>query len=331
MGAEQKRGDHQMKSMVLDGVEQPLVMKELPDLAAGDGETVVTLKAAALNHRDVWIQAGKYAGLKFPIILGSDGSGVLANGSAVIINPSLDWGTQQRGFGPAFRILGLPNDGTFAQQVKVPSVNIAPKPAHLTHEQAAALPLAGLTAYRALFSRSNLQAGERVLITGIGAGTAQFALQFALAAGAQVHVTSGSDEKIAQAKALGAQGGANYTDPNWVQTLTAVGGFDVIIDSAGGDGFLQLIELAATGGRIAFFGATQGNPSKFELRRVFWKQVSLLGTTMGSPKDFADMTDFVARHKITPIVDQVVPLADANHAMQRMAKGQQTGKLVLSI
>ena len=320
-----------MKAMVLDGIEQPLVLKSLPDLVPGPEQTVVRLKAAALNHRDVWIQSGKYAGLKFPITLGSDGSGELQDGSAVIINPSLDWGTQERAFGSSFRILGLPDNGTFAEQVQVPTRNVTPKPAHLSHEQAAALPLAGLTAYRALFSRVNLQAGERVLITGIGAGTALLAMQFALAAGAQVHVTSGSDDKLSRAQALGAAGGANYNDPNWGKSLQSAGGFDVVIDSAGGDGFAQLIELAAPGGRISFFGATHGNPSKFELRRVFWKQISLLGTTMGSPDDFANMAAFVTRHNIVPVIDQTMPLHDANIALQRMATGLQFGKLVLSV
>src|SRR5215831_2271910 len=252
------------------------------------GEAVVAIRCAALNHRDVWIQKGLYAGLKFPIILGSDGAGVVIEtgsgvdpawrGKEVIINPSIAWGESERWQGKDFRILGLPDNGTFAERVKVPATQLVSKPAHLDFAHAAALPLAGLTAYRALFSRAGLVSGERVLVTGIGGGVALFALQFALAAGATVYVTSGSDEKLARAKQLGAAGGANYRKESWFKDLKRVG-FDVIIDSAGGKGFSQLTNLAAPGGRIAFFGATLGNPAELDLRRIFWKQLNVLGST----------------------------------------------------
>ena len=321
-----------MKAMVLHGVEQPLTLEDRADLAAGVDQTVVFVRAAALNRRDAWIQMGQYGGLKFPIVLGSDGCGTTADGRAVIIDPALDWGNDPRAQQKSFRILGLPDDGTLAEQVVVPTQNIYPKPTHLSDAQAAALPLAGLTAYRAVFTRAQLQADERVLITGIGAGTATLALQFALAAGAQVWVTSGHDHKLQRASEIGAQGGANYKDAEWGKKLATQGPFDVIIDSAGGDGFAQLIELARPGGRIATFGATQGVPSKpMGMHRIFWKQISVLGTTMGTPQDFAGMLNLVNTKRIVPVVDQVFALAEANAAVQRIRATEQFGKIVLAV
>jgi len=329
-----------MKAAVFTGIKQPLAIQQLPDPVAGPGQAVVRLKAAALNHRDLWTQLGLYPNITLPIILGSDGAGVVSTvgpgadpswgGREVIINPSLDWGPDPRFQGTAFRILGLPDNGTFAELVAIPAANLAPKPAHLSWEQAAALPLAGLTAWRALFTRAQLQAGERVLVTGVGGGVALFALQFAAAAGAEAWVTSGSPDKLARAQALGARGGVNYREAGWAASLQKLAGrFDVIVDSAGGEGLARLIDLAAPGGRIVFFGATTGNPQALDMRKCFFRQLNLLGTTMGSPADFAGLTAFVARHRITPVVDRVFPLAAAEAALRHMEAGAQCGKIVL--
>ena len=330
-----------MKALVLHGKNEPLRFGDAADPVAGANEVVVQIQAAALNHRDLWIQQGLYAGLKFPIILGSDGFGrVIAAGEgvnsalvgqSVIINPGLQWGDRPEAQDAKFRILGLPEDGTFAERVKVPASAVVSAPKHLSAEAAAALPLAGLTAYRALFSRAAVRAGERVLVSGIGGGVALFALQFAVAAGAHVWVTSGSDDKIARAVSLGAAGGINYKSAEWVAGLKglAPGGFDVIVDSAGGPGFPKLIEVAAPGGRIVFYGATLGNPPEIDLRRVFWKQVSLMGTTMGSPMEFAAMVSFVEKNLIVPLADKIFPLADGNAAFAAMDKSEQFGKIVL--
>lgn len=332
-----------MNAAVITEIKKPVACQSVPDPVAAPGHAVVRVKAAALNHRDLFINLGQYAGIKLPLIPGSDGSGVVESvdspndqawvGREVIINPALDWGDDPRAQGPKFRILGLPESGTFAEKISVPAANLAAKPAHLTWEQAAALPLAGLTAWRALFTRAQLKAGEKVLVTGIGGGAALYALQFAVAAGAQVWVTSSSAEKITRAQTLGASGGINYRDADWVSALqTKAGGlFDVIIDSAGGDGFLSLIELTKPGGRIAFFGATVGNPKGFDLRRGFFRQINILGTTMGSPQDFAGMTAFVTQHKIVPTVDRVFPLAQTEQAFRHMESSTQFGKIVLSI
>jgi NADPH:quinone reductase-like Zn-dependent oxidoreductase len=332
-----------MQALILEGVNQPIRLKEVPDPQPGAGEVLVQLKAAALNHRDVWIQKGQYAGLKFPVIPGSDGAGIVTKagagtdttllGKEVIINPGLFWGDNPRTHDrKTFRILGLPDDGTFAGFVKVPAAYVHPKPAHLPFEQAAALPLGGLTGYRALFTRAGLQSGEKVLITGVGGGVAQLVMQFAVAQGAEVYVTSGSDEKIARAVAMGASGGTNYKQSGWAEGLKAqAGAFDVIIDSAAGDGFVKLIDLAALGGRIVFYGGTKGVINGIVPGKVFWKQLSILSCTMGSEKDFADMLSFVTEKRIEPVVDKVFPLANGEVALRYMDSAGQFGKIVLEV
>ena len=331
-----------MQAMILNGINQPLTLQEAPDPQPGEQEVIVKLAAAALNHRDVWIQMGQYAGLRFPIILGSDGAGIVTEvgtgvdkswlGQAVIINPGTNWGDDPRAQARQYKILGLPDDGTFAQFVKAPAANLLVKPSHLSFEAAATLPLGGLTAFRALFTRTQLQPNERVLITGVGGGVAVLAFQFAVACGAQVYVTSGSDEKIERARQLGALGGANYRQVDWDKQLrTQAGGFDVIVDSAGGDGFNRLLDLAVPGGRITTYGATLGLPKDMDLRRIFWKQLSLIGSTMGTQVDFAAMVKFVEDKKLEPVIDQVFPLVQAEAAMQRMHAAEQFGKIVLAI
>ncbi|HMH24707.1 MAG TPA: zinc-binding dehydrogenase [Puia sp.] len=328
-----------MHALVITDKNRPIVMQEREALHAGKGEAIVKVYAAALNHRDVWIQKGQYAGLRYPIIPGSDGAGVVVEGPGewigkeVIINPAIGWGNspthqdQQ-----TFKILGLPDDGTFAEYVKVPAGNLAEKPQHLSFEEAAALPLAGATAYRSLFTRAQLRAREKVLITGIGGGVALSALKFALAAGARVYVSSGDDEKIARAIALGAKGGVNYKQDNWVESLQEqAGGFDITIDGAGGEGMSALMELASPGGRLVFYGSTCGNPSSLVARRIFWKQLNILGSTMGSPEDFNAMIGFVNKFAIRPAIDKVFPFADGEAAFRRMENAQQFGKIVLKV
>jgi len=329
-----------MRCVQLTGIDQ-LAVTDTPEPTPAVGEVVVALRAAALNHRDVWIKRGQYAGLKYPCIPGSDGAGVVQAvgagvdaaeiGREVIINPAFDWGTDEKAAGSTFTILGLPRAGTLAEQAAVPAAQLASRPAHLSWEEAAALPLAGLTAYRALFSRARLHAGERVLISGIGGGVALFAFQFAVAHGAEVWVTSGHPEKIARAVALGAKGGFDYTQPGWTAQASRAGPFTLIVDSAGGEGFESLIDLAAPGGRIVFYGATQGNPPVLPMRKVFWRQLTLLGTTMGSPADWAAMTAFVARHHLKPVVSATFPLERAADAFTLMERGGQFGKIVVTI
>lgn len=331
-----------MKAIVLNGVKGPLILQEVPVPALAAHEALVRVRAAAFNRRDWWIQQGQYSGLKFPIVLGSDGAGIVEQvgaadyqrwlGREVVINPSLSWGEQQAFQGKAFHILGLPQDGTFAEYVRVPIANLHEKPSHLSFEEAAALPLGGLTAYRALFGRAALMAGEKVLIVGVGGGVATFALQMAVHAGAVVYVTSSTASKIERAKALGASGGVLYTEANGVQRLQEeAGGFDVIVDSALGAAFASHLDLANPGGRIVFFGGTAGNIPELNARKLFWKQLSLLGTTMGSPIDFTHMLAFVNKHQLKPLVDSVYSLKDAESALRQMDSSTQFGKIVLKI
>ncbi len=339
-----------MNAIRLAEKNQPVQLIDAPIPIAGPGEVLIKLRAAALNHRDVFVQQGLYPGIKLPVILGSDGAGIVAevgagvDGSwrerAIIINPAINWGDNPKFYGPDFRILGMPDNGTFAEYIAVGAKYIHAKPTHLSFEQAAALPLAGLTAWRALMSRAGLHTSgttEKVLITGIGGGAALFALQFAVAAGAEVWVTSGSDEKLEKAKKLGATAGVNYREPDWAKTLmTQTGGgragyFDVIIDSAGGPDFAKLIDVAAPGGRIAFFGGTTGNITDIIPPKVFFKQLSIFGSTMGTESEFSDMLAFVTTHQLIPIVDETFALAAIEMAMQKMNEGKQFGKLILEI
>ncbi len=335
-----------MKAIVLRELGGPdkLLLEEMPDPQPGAGEVVVKLHAAALNHRDQWIRHGQYAGIKLPIILGSDGAGVVHAvgagvdeallGNEVIINPSLDWGDNEAVQGKNYRILGLPEDGTYAEFIKVPAGNVVAKPAHLSFEEAAAIPLGALTAYRAVATRAQVKAGETVLVTGVGGGVATFAVQIAKALGARVLVTSGSDEKIERAKQLGAEGGANYKTQDWGKEITALtggAGPDVVIDSAGADTLETAVKIVKPAGRIVFFGATNGLAPGLDLRRIFFKQLNLLGSTMGSPREFVAMLQLYNEHKVKPAVDKVFPLAETAAAHQRMEEAGQFGKIVLQI
>ena len=332
-----------MKALVLTSKEDGVVFNpDYPKPAAGPGEVLVKVKAAALNHRDVWITKGMYAGIKYPTILGSDGVGdVVAVGEGVdtgligqevVLNPNVGWGDNPRHQLRSYSILGLPKDGTLAEYVVVDADRVRAKPAHLLVEQAAALPLAGMTAYRALFGCAGLQPHEKVLINGVGGGVALYAMQFAVACGAQVFVTSGSEDKISRAIAMGAKAGANYKEEGWQKAFAkAHGEMDVIIDSAGGNGFAALVDLVAFGGRIAFYGGGQGNINNLNPQKLFWKQASILGSTMGSDQEFSAMVDFVEKHQIVPVVDSVYTLENGKAAFEHMANGAQFGKIVVNI
>lgn len=336
-----------MKAIIQPALHQPAHYTDVEKPVAGPGEVVVKLKAAALNHRDVFIQKGMYPGIKLPVIPGADGAGIVVEtgegvdpiwrNQAVVVNPSLNWGPNPHAFGPNFAILGMPDNGTFAEYLKIGATYLHHKPAHLSFEQAAAIPLAGLTAWRVLMTRAGFKPTDKVLITGIGGGVALFVLQFAVSAGAEVWVTSGSEEKLQRAISMGAKGGVNYRNSDWLATLmTQTGGgragyFDVIIDSAGGPDFNKLIDAAAPGGRIAFYGGTTGNIPELTPGRVFFKQLNIYGSMMGTEKEFSEMVRFVAENELLPIVDEIFPLADAERALRRMDEGKQFGKIVLKI
>jgi NADPH:quinone reductase-like Zn-dependent oxidoreductase len=331
-----------MQGLVLSTVDSPPVFQTVTKPEPGPGQVRIKLAAAALNRRDVWIMRGKYPGIRTPVILGSDGCGVVdAVGDGVdslpsgrvILNPSMHWGDSLAHQSLKYQILGLPKNGTFAEYVVLPARNVHAAPAHLSDVEAAALPLAGLTAYRALVTRAQLKAGEKVLITGIGGGVAIKALQIALALGAsEVWVTSSRDAAIEQAVALGAAGGVKYTDEDWSRQLQrkVPTGFDVIVDSAGGEGFGGLIRVAGMGGRIVFFGGTVGKWPRILPQYLFFKQISILGTTMGGDAEFADLLALVAKTGLRPVVSDVRPLADGASAFLHLEASRQIGKVVLT-
>jgi len=336
-----------LKAVRLHELEGPegLRYEDVPDPEPGSGEVVVRLRNAALNRRDVFATRGQYPGAKpeaLPVVLGSDGSGEVAakgdgadgleEGSDVVIHPSLFWGDDPRIPGKNYRILGLPDDGTYAQFVKVPAENVFAKPSHLSHEEAAAVPLAALTAYRALFTRGQLREGETVLIPGAGGGVATFLVQMASAAGATVFVTSGSEAKIEKAKELGAEGGITYDTKNWSKELRGMtGGVDLSVDHVGGEAIEACLTLAKQGGRVVIYGGTAGPKAEVMLPRIFLKQLDVLGTAMGSAKEFGEMLAFYEEHSLHPVVDETFLLEETPAAMNHMEEGSGIGKIVLQI
>lgn len=331
-----------MKALVLNQNSYGFEVREIQRPQVRDFHVLIRVKAAAINHHELWTITEKELKSDSEIILGSDGSGIIEEvgkglkrfrvGDEVIINPSINWGSGKRAQSGNFEILGFPTRGTFSEYLMIGEQYVHHKPAHLSFQEAAALPLAGLTAYRALFTRGELEAGNTVLITGIGGGAALFALNFAVAAGADVYVTSGNSDKISRAVELGAKGGANYREKTWGSQLQAMAdGFDVIVDSAAGKGFRELTELCRPGGRIALFGRTAGTIAELNPKTIFWKQLSIHGTTMGTNPEFKKMIALVTGKKIFPVIDSVFPGSDLNAAFGKMAKGEQFGKIVINM
>ena len=336
-----------MKAMILHELGGPdsLSFEDAPDPDPGSGETVVRLRAAALNRRDVFVTRGQYPGAKpetLPVILGSDGSGEVVargdgaagpdEGTEVVVNPALYWGDDPQKPGKEYRILGLPDDGTFAQLVKVPAENVFPKPSHLSHEEAAAIPLGALTAYRALVTRGGVKEGETIVVPGIGSGVATFVVQLAVGLGAHVFVTSGSDEKIEKAKELGAEGGVNYNSEDWSRELKSMtGGVDLSVDHVGGEAFDAMVSLAKPGSRIVTYGATAGPKVTVVMPRIFLKHLTVLGTAMGTNEEFGAMLDLYAEHGLRPTINETFPLEEVAAAMERMEEGAGMGKIVLDV
>jgi zinc-binding alcohol dehydrogenase/oxidoreductase len=316
------------------GPPSVLRLAEHPDPSPGPGEIVVALRAAALNRRDTGVRKGFYGDYPLPLVPGSDGAGIRRDtGEEVVVLPSLGWGDREDAPADGFRILGGPDDGTYAELVAVPGENVFPKPARLSFEEAAALPLAGLTAYRAVFTRGRVEAGETVLVLGAGSGVSTFAVSLAVQAGARVLVTSSSEEKLARTRELGADAGVDYTQGDWaeeVRALTGGRGVDVVVDSIGST-WADSLRCLRRGGRLVVFGATGGATVELPVRQVYLNQVSVLGTTMGSPREFAALLEAVARGGWRPVVDSVRPLAEAASAHERMEAGSHFGKLVLAV
>jgi len=328
--------------LTLAGPEPRFDLVDLPDPVAGPGEVVVELVTAALNRRDWWIWRDPSTAA--PITLGSDGAGRVAAvgadvrgiavGDEVVIDPALGWGDGEDAAAPGFDILGSPAPGTFAERVAVPAINVHPRPAALTWAESAAFPLAGLTAWRAVATCAGAAPGRRVLITGGGSGVSTFCIQIAGALGAEVFVTSGSDAKIARCVELGARQGFRYDDPEWpAQVRAATGGEGVhaVVDSFGGAGWAQALEALARGGVLVNYGDTGGDEATIPVAAIYWAWRSLVGTTMGSPREFRALCEHLATASWRPAIDSVHALGDIAAAARRLTEPDRFGKVVLQI
>lgn len=310
-----------------------LELAEVPDPVAEPGWTVVELRAAALNWHDVLVRQGQY-GSPLPHTPGADGAGIdLSTGDEVVVLPSLWWGSDESAPSPDWEILGDHRPGTYAERVLVPTDSVAPKPAGLSWAEAAALPLVGVTTYRALFTRGRLKEGESLLVLGAGGGVSTMAISLAAAVGARVFVTSSSDDKITAARELGAHGGVRYDDPAWTSAareLAGGRGFDVVLDPVGN--WAQALEALRPGGRLVVLGANRADRAELNVRPYYFGQFDLLGTTMGSPRDFARLLGLMAEHSVPPpIIDRTFGLDRADEAHLHLEAGRGFGKVVLEI
>jgi zinc-binding alcohol dehydrogenase/oxidoreductase len=309
-----------------DGGPEVLRYEEAPDPVPGEGEVLVELRAASLNHLDLWLRQGLPSVPK-PRILGADGAGVIAGtGERVVINPGL---AHEGGV----HVLGEHRDGTHAELVAVPRSAVHPIPAGLSFEEAAAFPLVFETAYRMLVTKAALQPGEWVLIWGIGSGVATAALAIAKALGANAVVTSSSEAKLARARELGADATVDHATedvPARVRELSG-GGAHVVVEHVGEATWARSLASARTGGRVVVCGATSGPNPPAALHRIWWRELEIYGSTMGTPADFKGAYDLIAAGKARPVIDSVFPLAEARAAHERMERGDQLGKIVLRI
>ncbi|WP_370086146.1 zinc-binding alcohol dehydrogenase family protein [Ekhidna sp.] len=325
-----------MKAITITQESEPIQLVDIDRPEVVSDECLVKISAAALNRRDQWIREGMYPGIQFGTVLGSDGCGVVGEGPAewkgkeVIINPNVEWGDNPEVQSSKYSVLGMPTNGTLAEYINVPAHRLHEKPAHLSDEEAAALPLAGLTAFRATIKKGDAKAGKRVLVTGAGGGVSQFAIAFAVSSGADVYVTSGSNDKIDRVKEFGVKGGFNYKDEKWFKEAGQLGGFDVIIDSAGGNQLNNYLKIVKPAGRIVMYGSTTGYPEKVDVFRLFWSQVQIMGSTMGSDEEFGEMLDWVNKHQIKPTVDKVFDVGDYLQAFDRFKEPDSFGKIVVT-
>ena len=320
-----------------DGGPEVLVLEDAPDPEPGPGEVLVRLRASALNHLDVWIRKGLPSVPK-PRILGADGAGVVEVlgegvtgfdlGERVVLNPGIEVG------GGRIHVIGEHGDGTNAELIAVPATNVHPIPEGLSLEEAAAFPLVFETAYRMLVTRAGLREGEWVLAWGVGGGVSTAALAIAKALGARVLVTSSSETKLERARELGADATVNHATGDVkeaVKEATEGHGIDVVVENVGEATWATSLQVAAPGGRITVCGATSGPNPPAALHRIWWKQLSILGSTMGTREDFAGAFELVASGRALPVVDSVLPLEEIRAAHERLEAGEQLGKIVLTI
>ena len=328
-----------------------LEVLDVPKPEVRAGEVLVRVKACALNHLDLWVREG-LPGLKltFPHIPGCDVAGEVAAvgphvaypeaGARVAVNPgrwcgACEWCVRgEHPLCPEYRIMGEHFSGGYAEYVAVPAASCVELPTDFDYAEAAAAPLVFQTAWRALITRAKVRPGEDVLILGAGSGVSTAAILIAKYAGCTVYATSSSEEKLRRAKEIGADVLINYSEMEFekaVWELTGKRGVDVILEHVGEATFEKSVRALAKSGRLVFVGATTGPTAKFDLRRAFWRQVNILGSTMGSQADFEEVMKLVFRRKLRPVVDSTFPLERAREAQERLANGEQFGKIVLTV
>jgi NADPH:quinone reductase-like Zn-dependent oxidoreductase len=309
-----------------DGGPEVLRYEDAPDPEPARGEVLVRLHAASLNHLDLWVRKGLPSVPK-PRILGADGAGVRADsGERVVINPGLEHGN-------VIHVIGEHTQGTHAELIAVPATNVFPLPDSISFEEAAAFPLVFETAYRMLVTRAQLAEGEWVLVWGIGGGVATAALSIAKALGARVIATSSSDTKLERARELGADAVVNHVSEDVATAVKEAtgGGADVVVETVGDATWKTTLQAVAHAGRVVVCGATSGPNPPALLHRLWWKQLDILGSTMGTRTDFEGAFELVKSGRARPVIDQVFPLAEAQAAHERLEAGEQLGKIVLSI
>jgi NADPH:quinone reductase-like Zn-dependent oxidoreductase len=319
-----------------DGGPEVLRYEDAPDPEVGTGEVLIRLRAASLNRLDLWVRKGLPSVPK-PRILGADGAGTvealgegvddLEVGQRVVINPGLEHGDR-------ITVIGEHMDGTHAELIAVPATNVYALPDEISFEDAAAFPLVFETAYRMLATRAGLQAGEWVLVWGAGSGVGSASLAVAKALGANVLATSSDDEKLARARELGADATVNHATGDVGATVKEISegrGVDVVVEHVGEATWKSSLQAVRIGGRIAVCGATTGPNPPAQLHRVWWKQLTIVGSTMGTRADFEAVYDLVKSGRAKPAVDGVFPLTDARAAHERMEAGEHFGKIVLTI
>jgi zinc-binding alcohol dehydrogenase/oxidoreductase len=333
-----------MKALLLESTDGPEAVRvadvDTPEPTAG--HVRVAIKAASMNHREMWISRGLYPGMVTPCTMGCDGAGVVDMigddvtgveiGDEVVVYPGRDWGPNRHAPHAEFGLLGMPHAGTIAEYVCVPAENLAPKPAGMGWEEAAASILTGLTAWRALMFKGQLQPTDTLLISGIGGGVATFGLAFAVALGCKVYVTGESEEVIERAKAMGAIDGLLYTDPEWRKKVGKMtGGIDVVLDGAPAPSYANYVRAINPGARIVIYGSTAGDKFEVTATGIFLKSASIVGSQVGDPEDFRNMLKFIDKHDIRPIIEKTFSLAEADKALIYLEKEHKFGKVAITV